>query len=222
MRFNVVALLLIAGVMSWTPHEADARAVKGDKTLGLGMNYISWSKYSHQICDGEGNNCTTTYNTTTLNIGEGLSGGYLITDLLEIGIGIGTSQYSSETKPVPATPDNNSKYSRLDLSGIGYVELHLGSNATLVPFVGGGLGLGIDWQTDNFSNVETHSGFRTFELFANGGIDYYIGDKYAIECSLGITHSGEAFDSDTRIKTDGIDKSGSWTIGFGLGISTYF
>jgi hypothetical protein len=222
MRLNIVVLLLVAGVMSWIPQEAGARAVKGDKTLELGSNFVSWSKHSDQTCDGAGNNCKTTANTTILNVGAGLSGGYLLTDLLEIGIGIGFSRYSSDNKPVPASPDDNYEFSTWGLDGNGYMKLHFGSDATLVPFAAGGLGLGMNWTTDDFSNVKTRSSSGMLELFAEGGVDWYIGEKYAITGSLGITGTGGAYDFNTKSESDNIRTIRGWTIGFGLGISTYF
>ena len=56
------------------------------------------------------------------------------------------------------------------------------------------------WSKYESGQNTRHSGAAAIFLFAEGGIDYYIAEKYAISGFLGIPRAGYAADYD--IKTD--------------------
>ncbi len=224
MRTSMIVLLILACFTTALSKDACARAREGDKTLSLGMNYLTWSKQSQRVCDGNGNDCVVYNDVTRWNLGGGISGGYLISDLLEVGISARAFLDSQTDDYVPAIDRANGKSSVWGLSGSGYVKLHLVSSETLVPFVAGGIGLGLQGATEEIVGTElkNDSGYGIFELFASGGVDYYIAEKYAISGFLNISRIGEAEDPNTDSGEDEMYSAGTWVIGFGLGISTYF
>lgn len=220
MRFSFIVLMLVVGLVGWNPQEAGARPKQGDKTLNLSTNHFTWTKISERACDGNGENCQDTGETTSTSIGLGLSGGYLLTDLIEVGIGVGLTRTSSKYEPnAPSAATKNSDW---DLPANGYMKLHLGSDEKMVPFVAGGLGLDMMWSKYESGQTTQHSGAAEIFIFAEGGIDYYIAEKYAISGFLGITRAGFAEDDDTKSDLNPIYGHGIWTISLGLGITTYF
>jgi hypothetical protein len=222
MRFVLVILMLAVGVACWNPHEVNARPVKGNKTLSLSMNQFSWSKTTYQTRDHDGNNRTDEAEGTSLALGLGASGGYLLTDMIELGIG--ASFVTAADKYVPNDlPNTESKLSSRTLQGHAYGKVHLGSSKKLVPFASGELGLMVTGYTAKYEGyAELHKSRTAFWLSGKGGIDYYVADKYAITGCLGIARGGTTLDSNTKSDQNPLYGTGGWTIDLGLGITTYF
>ena len=229
MRLTLLVLILVIAMISVNPYEAGARPKEGDKTLNIGMTDFTYSSATEQICDDDGDDCEDTGTCKDWHLGVGMRGGYLLTDMIEGGLGFGLHRYSSKYEPEDDW-DYESEISGWVLSGMGYGKLHLGSSEKTVPFIAGGLGLDLGWQTyksDYFyatlsDDDETSSSEATFTLFAEGGIDYYLTDKYAINGSLRISRIGWAYDHDTDDDDNSIYADGVWVIRVGFGLSTYF
>lgn len=231
MRLTLLVLILIAVMISVNPYEAGARPKEGDMTLNIGMTDFTYSSTTEQVCDEDGDNCEDIGTCKDWHLGAGMRGGYLLTDMIEGGLGFGLHRYSSKYEPEPDWGYDHES-SGWVLSGMGYGKLHLGSSEKTVPFIAGGLGLDLIWSTwksEQFyypmlsaDDDEVSSSEATFTLFAEGGIDYYLADKYAINGSLRISRVGWASDSDTDNDENYIYGEGIWVIRVGFGLSTYF
>lgn len=232
MRLVSVVLVLVFAGVCLTALEAGARPVKGNKTVSLEMTGFSYDSITERQCDGDGSDCDKIGKATEWDLGIGMSGGYLLTDMIELGIsaGLNRSSYHREDEDT----DGEAEYSDWGLTGHGYGKLHLGSAPKVVPFLAGGIGLDLTWgrQEETYgydflaygplADYETDTGTLAFNMFAEGGIDYYIGDKYAITGSLRVSYSGFAWDWDTDTEENDIYGQGIWSMRVGLGVATYF
>jgi hypothetical protein len=231
MRLTLLVLILIVVMISVNPYEAGARPKEGDKTLNIGMTDFTYSSATEQECDDDGGNCEDTGTCKDWHLGVGMRGGYLLTDMIEGGLGFGLHRYSSKYESEDEW-SYDSESSGWVLTGMGYGKLHLGSSEKTVPFIAGGLGLDLVWAKYKYEHYyypmlsddddEVSSSEATFTLFAEGGIDYYLTDKYAINGSLRISRIGWAGDPDTDDDDNNIYAEGVWVIRVGFGLSTYF
>ena len=232
MRLTLFVLILIAAMISVNPYEAGARPKEGDKTLTIGMTDFTYSSTTEQECDDDGNNCEDTGTCKDWHLGVGMRGGYLLTDMIEAGLGFGVHRTSYKYEPEDNEWDYDYESTGWILTGMGYGKLHLGSSEKTVPFIAGGLGLDLAWSTYkseypyyvtlSTDDYEVSSSQATFTLFAEAGIDYYLADKYAINGSLRISRIGWAADPDTDDDDNHIYAEGTWVIRVGFGLSTYF
>ncbi len=224
MRFTFVLLILVFAVTCLGLDQADARPVEGNRTLNLGVNRFSYTSSTDKVCDGDGDNCSDIGKTTYWDLGLGLDGGYMLTDMLELGLGAAIVKTSQKWDPEDEYSYGLTSSSWM-LSGHPYLKVHLGSGPKVVPFFAGGLGLDLEWDKTEYDNSEfdDSKGMGTaFTLFAQGGVDYYLADKYGISGSLIIRRTGDAWDYDTDDDDNNIMASGVWSIRIGLGVATYY
>ena len=96
------------------------------------------------------------------------------------------------------------------------------------------MGLDMSWGKDEttygydllsyeaLADYESDWSSLTFLIFGEGGIDYYVADKYAITGSLTAGYRGWAWDSNTDSDDNPIYGSSTWFMRVGLGVATYF
>jgi hypothetical protein len=229
MRLSLLVLILVLTVACVSPYEAGARPKAGDKTLSIGMTDFTYTTGSWDECDGDGDNCETYADFTDMHIGVGATGGYLFTDMLEVGMGIAIHRYSTDVD-YESIYHGDYTYSEWMFGGLGYGKVHLGGSPTMVPFIAGGLELDLWWDEYDpdyayyatLDDDKVNGSAALLVFFAEFGVDYYIAEKYGISGSLRITRSGFACDDDTDDDDNPIEASGRWDIRLGLGISTYF
>jgi hypothetical protein len=222
MRSSIVVVMLVVGIVCSNSHEAGSRPMKGDKTLGLGMNEITYSKYSWQECDGKGEHCGDPERASETRLGLGLTGGYLLTDLFEVGLGAGLGLSSYRLK----RPDYDYVMRSLNwsYSGQAYGRLHFGSGRKLVPFLGGGVRFDMTRarQKSGDGHGDRHGFSKNLWLSGEAGVAYYVAPKYALTTSLGITRVGWYSDDNTDDDYNRTYTQSNLEIRIGLGVSTYF
>jgi hypothetical protein len=186
------------------------------------MNQFTYSTNSWQQCDGDGEHCEDFETSSTTSFGLGLTGGYLLTDMVELGLGAGLGLSSSKFKNRQS--DYEIKSSDWSFSGQAYGKLHFGSDPKLVPFLGGGASLDVTRSNVKYggSSKGLHGSSATLWLSGDAGVDYYVAPKYAITGSLGIAHTSWASDDNTNNGHNTIYAQSNWTLRIGLGVSTYF
>jgi hypothetical protein len=223
MRLTFAVLILVFTVTLLSPYRADARPVQGSRTINLGMTGFSYNSSTLESCDSDGDDCSDLGKTTSWDLGVGLEGGYLLTDLLELGLRAGMVRSSSDWDPRGSS--YGEKESSWMLTGHGYGKLHLGDDPKTVPFLAGGLGLDLSWdkiEYDAPGYEDDKTAWAKFTMFVEGGVDYYLADKYGISGSVIISRSGEAMDYDTDDDDNNIIGAGTWSIRVGLGVAAYY
>ena len=99
MRFIFAFLILVLAVACLGLDRADARPVEGSRTLNLGVNRFSCISTTEEICDSDGDNCDDTGKRTYWDLGLGLDGGYMLSDMLEIGLGAAIVRTTEDWDP---------------------------------------------------------------------------------------------------------------------------
>ena len=216
-RHAIVFALLLVG--TWAkPPAASARPVRGDKTLRLYFSGFSYGRSKPKLCDSNGDHCVEIGKYTYWTLQADPSCGYLLSDLIELGIGLQVGHQSSSG----SSGATESETSTTSLFGDAYGKLHLGSDPRIVPFLEAGGGLGFQRSKATMVSQQQKSGSASLDLFMAGGIDYYLAEKYALTGSVTLSGNLGAFDSNTDDKNNSITESSSWSVGIGLGVATYF
>ncbi len=120
------------------PGDVASQPKQGDKSIGLSFNRITFGHETAEMCDSTGNQCNEENETTNWSIGIGLWAGYLLTDLIEVGGGIGFSKHQSRTEYTDSENWSENPYSSINVSG--YSKLHFSFGSKVVPFVRAGGG----------------------------------------------------------------------------------
>lgn len=217
MRLGGIVFVLVFALM---PRLAEARAVAGDKTLSLGATGLSFSRETYKLNDSDGNVISDVAKGTTMHLGVGGSGGYLLSDMIELGVNLGIDYGRSTYEP---TGGLESKQSNTGFSGGGYGKIRLGTDPKMAPFAYAGLGLRIDGWNSKATPIasENNSGAAVFQIFLGAGIEYYVAEKYALTAGVSLMRTGEAQDTNTDVDNN-LYSTGTTTVGLGLGVSTYF
>jgi hypothetical protein len=227
MSRHAIALVLLSLGVGASPSPADGRPVQGDKTISLTVTGFSYSHTTPRQCNADGDGCVDIGKHTSWSLGVKPSLGYLFSNAVELGMGLGvqwmklTSEYAGSTRPTTQTIVN-------DLVGASlYGRLHLGSSTRTVPFLEAGGGW--DLQRENLSQQETsmprqeiERTYNSFRGYAAGGIDFYLAQKYAITGMLSVNRSTAAVDSQPNSDLNPIEKDSAWGIALGFGIRAYF
>ncbi len=218
----VVMVLLLALALA---APADARPKQGDKTLNLNLTELRFATGTEQACNEDGEDCEDVADVSSFDLGLGGSGGYMFTDLFEAGLSLNLGLASTTSEPSEGSAWKNEN-SETRFGGGVYGKVHLGSSPTMVPYLAGGLGLGMvvgkDEETIGTVKGEREYGRAVFDVYAQAGVAYYVAEKYGITASATVTRLGRGSDSDTEDDDNGTSAYGEFSVRIGLGLSTYF
>lgn len=188
------------------------------------MNQLSYGRDNYDRCDGSGNQCEDHRKETHWSVGVGGAGGYLLTDLVEVG-GVEMLRAGFKTEHAQTNFTSESPYWSVSVSGYGKLHFDIGSR--FVPYVsaGGGWRYAQDEYQSGGSDVyeDKYSGFL---MFGAGGVQFFVEEKYAIYCFTRFTYEFESSDHDINTTSvfvsDYDEKLRGYALIFGLGVMTYF
>jgi hypothetical protein len=224
-RQSTILGALLFFVLGLFPLCGQARPKQGDATIGISATHLGLSNGTVNRCNSDGDDCEETAEYTDLNIGIGCSGGYLLTDLFEAGVGFAVygSSHDRDYRSGSRVETNSTR-----LYGEFYGKLNLGSDETIVPFLRGWSGLSLwssEYKDQDPNSGDTYENKRsevTIRIYSNAGLDYYLAEHYALSGYLFLGLEADWIDPQADDDDSGLFRETRRDIGIGFGLSTYF